>query len=159
MIDLQLEYTKPLSSMQIYKILSNSIDIANEDGFLNAYTYSISVLGLAAITLMNADGYDEFIENPLDGWDKVSTPDAEGNCIIKSAIEQYKSFIDYITEIGEDWFIDYQRFLCSIKGSFAEVGNFMQDLMADLASKIDNTDVEDIQKVIGIAQDWGMTKE
>ena len=150
MIDLQVEKTCGLTMQQQYKIISNAIDIANEGGFMNAFTMQRAIYMLAAAAWYDLDE-EHILENPLAAWDEMLQ---DGT--LEKMIEEHKDYLDNIADNAFDWFYNYKDFLTSIRGAFGDVSNFMEDMMNSLSDRLGANGMEEIANVLKLADEWGM---
>ena len=150
MIDLEKEKALKINMSQTYKILSHAIDVANEDGFLNTYTFERALWMFAAIELYDIQE-DKVLENPLVAWNEML---ADGT--IDKLCGEYEKELQHLAEVGEDWFIGYEGYLHSVRGAFGDIQNFMKDMTDGLAAKFGENGMEELANVLKIADEWGM---
>ena len=157
-LDLQEEMNRTLTTEQVTMILEYAIQAAEDDGFINRYIYQRAMYVLAAIVLYPDRG--EEIGNLIGANDDVRLAwDAllqDGT--IEDMTKNFESDIDYLTNVGEDWYNDYCDYAHSARGILSIFNSFSGSILEEAykqLQQVSNSEFIDIPK---IAEDWGMNR-
>ena len=158
-LDLQEEMNRTLTTEQVTMILEFAIQAAEDDGFINSYIYQRAMYVFAAIVLY-PDRQEE-ISNIIGAngdirlaWDALLQ---DGT--IESMIKDFDSDIDYLTNVGEDWYNDYCDYAHSARGLLSIFSEFSADVLQEAAKKLQEISNSDFMEIPQIADEWGRNRD
>lgn len=154
-IDLKIEKELKLSPQEVYDICDFAVQASYDDGFMNSYIFERALYIFAAIRLYE-DKAEEITalaaQNINSAWEYLVV---EG--VVVDMMAQYSTECDYLAAVGAQWFIDYTTYAHSARGLLNTIQTFTGDLVSKAAEQFKNmNDGSDVQKVLDIADEWGM---
>jgi hypothetical protein len=156
MINLAFEKDENLSPQNIYDIVADALDLAEDDGFLNSYVFERALYIFTARALYTdiADDINSSLledGSPLITWQKLIE-----NETIDTMLAEHGTLLDTIAEVGDRWFEEYNEYLLSTRSLVPLVEKLTSGMADSLGKQVDalqNGGLQDIQK---FAQEWGM---
>lgn len=154
-MNINLEKAYKLSSQERYDIISNAMDAAEDDGFINQFVFIRSLYVFAARVL-----YPELTEqintdllngSPMIVWDKMLE---DGT--IDSMVDDYSDELNILADEGQIWLEDFMTFRNSARGIIDVLQVFTENIAGGMGKQLEmfKNDV-DIAGVQEIAEKWG----
>ena len=157
MIDLNFEHEKKISSQDLYNIVSNAIDVANDDGMLNSFIFQRALYVFAAAVV-----YEEQTENIMtkisnfpELWDEL----VENNTI-DNLKNDYAQEVTMLSSIGKDWFEEYNEHIHSSYAVVTAVSDIIQNFTANFQNQVNDLSKNKVfSDLVKTASQWGMNND
>lgn len=154
-MNINLEKAYKLSSQERYDIISNAMDAAEDDGFINQFVFIRSLYVFAARVL-----YPELTEqintdllngSPMIVWDKMLE-----DGIIDNMVDDYSDELNILADEGQVWLEDFMTFRNSARGIIDVLQVFTENIAGGMEKQLEmfKNDV-DIAGVQEMAEKWG----
>lgn len=154
-IDLLFEKDKSLSTQDMYDIINFSLELAEDNGFVNSFIFERAMYLFAAIVIdqdLKQELSPRIAENINDAWDY-----AIERGIIENLAENYENDLSTLAQLGETWFEEYVHYNCSARGLLNTIQEFSSDIVQAAAQQLQNSaNASGIQDVLKIADNWGL---
>ncbi len=156
-INIEQEQQNIFNPQMIYNAVSNAIQDAYDDGFMNTYIMEHSLYNHLFVELKYLENEEEKFnqiqeihENPLIYWmDHIEE--------IKEFINNYSNDLINVARIAETWYQDYTTYAYSMRGMLDNLSEIMtgvtQRAEDELAIMNENGDLEEVKN---IARKWGI---
>lgn len=148
----------PLTSQEIYDMINNCLEEAEDNGFLNQFVFERALICHEVLLLIeDLDDIDGpmVAENPLTAFDHFLEMG-----YIQNLIKNHAATVDYISTIAAQYFGDYEKYLLSVGGVLNKAEIFSSEVLQNMAGQFnDLTKNGDIQETLKIANDWGMNRQ
>ena len=154
-MNINLEKAYKLSSQERYDIISNAMDAAEDDGFINQFVFIRSLYVFAARVL-----YPELTEqintdllngSPMIIWDKMLE-----DGIIDNMINDYSAELNILADEGQIWLEDFMTYRNSARGIIDVLQVFTEGIAENMGKQLDmfknDADIAGVQE---IAEKWG----
>lgn len=159
-MNLEQEKNCIFSAQEIYDIISDAIDMADDDGFINSFVFERALYVCAARALYD-DKFDEIntslIEDgsPLITWSKL----LEDGTIDQMAAE-HQGPLDYLASLGQTWFEEYTEAAHSLRSLIDVIQTFTDGMASGVTEQLNMFKKDaDIQNVVDIADKWGLDRD
>lgn len=157
-MNINLEKAYKLSSQERYDIISNAMDAAEDDGFINQFVFIRSLYVFAARVL-----YPELTEqintdllngSPMIVWDKMLE---DGT--IDNMVDDYSDELNILADEGQVWLEDFMIFRNSARGIIDVLQVFTENIAGGMEKQLEmfKNDV-DIAGVQEMAEKWGFNE-
>ena len=158
-MNINLEKAYKLSSQERYDIISNAMDAAEDDGFINQFVFIRSLYVFAARVL-----YPELTEqintdllngSPMMVWDKMLE-----DGIIDNMVNDYSDELNVLADEGQVWLEDFMTFRNSARGIIDVLQVFTENIAGGMEKRLEmfKNDM-DITGVQEIAEKWGLNND
>lgn len=158
-MNINLEKAYKLSSQERYDIISNAMDAAEDDGFINQFVFIRSLYVFAARVL-----YPELTEqintdllngSPMIVWDKMLE-----DGIIDDMVDDYSDELNILADEGQVWLEDFMAFRNSARGIIDVLQVFTENIAGGMEKQLEmfKNDM-DIAGVQEIAEKWGLNND
>lgn len=160
-MNLELEKNNVFSAQEIYNIISEAIDMADDDGFINSFVFE-RALYVCAARVLYQDQEDIFdlintslIEDgsPLMTWQKLLE-----NEVIDSMAAEYKDSLDNLATIGNTWFEEYTEAAHSMRSIVDVIEALTGGMASTMTGQLDAFKDAEVQNIINIADKWGLNQ-
>lgn len=155
-MNINLEKAYKLSSQERYDIISNAMDAAEDDGFINQFVFIRSLYVFAARVL-----YPELTEqintdllngSPMIVWDKMLE-----DGIIDNMVDDYSDELNILADEGQIWLEDFMTYRNSARGIIDVLQIFTEGIAGNMGKQLDmfknDADIIGIQEM---AEKWGL---
>lgn len=156
--NLEEEMNRTLTTEQITMILDFAIQAAEDNGFINRYIFQRAMYVFAAIIIF-ADRKDEIsslVGNDNDirlAWDALLQ---DGT--IKKMNDEYSNDMNYLGNVGEDWFNDYCEYAHSARGILAVFSDFSGNIVEAAFQRLSEVSGSEFGDIARIAEAWGLNR-
>ena len=151
--DLEREMNRTLTTEQVTMILDFAIQAAEDNGFVNRYIYQRAMYVFAAIVLFEdrKDEISELIGSDSDirlAWDMLLQ---DGTIEVMN--KQYDNDMEYLGNVGADWYEDYCAYAHSARGVLGAFSDFSGDIVQAAFQKLSEISNSEFGDVARIAED------
>ena len=156
--NLEEEMNRTLTTEQVTMILDFAIQAAEDNGFINRYIFQRAMYVFAAIVIF-ADRKDEIsnlVGNDNDirlAWDALLQ---DGT--IQKMNDEYVNDMNYLGNVGEDWFNDYCEYAHSARGILAVFSDFSGDIVEAAFQRLSEVSGSEFGDIARIAEAWGLNR-
>ena len=157
MINIDILKDVQLNSQEIYDVINEAIEEAEDSGFLNAFVYERSlIIHLVLLLIQDIEEEDkQSIVNPLQTFDNFIKKG-----YIDLLMQKYAITIDYVTKVAATWYQDYEKYLLSIGGTLNRAEVFSENNMTNVSNQFKELLSNDaITESIRIAEEWGLNRQ
>lgn len=160
MVSLDVLKEFPLTSQEIYDIINNAIDAANDEGFLSSFVFCRAFNCYLALALVDEDEIEDWMypalqENPVSAWDSFMK-----NGLLDKVAAAYQDECRVLADIAGEYFEEYQAYSLSLGGSVNRavdvLNNYLEKTLDGYKNLVQNADVQD---ALRIAEEWGMNRK
>ena len=157
MIELNQAKDCSLMSQEIYDIISNCLDAADDDGFLDQFVFERALVCyevLALIEDLDEGDEDRVKTNPLKAFDHFIEMG-----YVDSLIKNHKDTVDYVGQIAAQYFEAKEEYSRSLGAVINKAQIFSSEILQNMAGQVSNlASNKDILETLRIADEWGMNR-
>lgn len=152
---LEEELNRTLTTEQITMILDFSIQAAEDNGFISSFIFQRALYVFAAIILYpdRKEEISNLIGNDNDIrliWD-VLVKDGTAERMNK----EFAADMDYLGNVGEDWYNEYVDYAHSARGLLGIFNNFSGEVAQEALSSLKEISNSGFSDIVEIAKNWG----
>lgn len=159
-MNLELEKNSIFSAQEIYDIISEAIDMADDDGFINSFVFERALYVCAARVLYKDNDIFDKINTSLveDGSPLVTWNKLIEDKVIDTMIAEHQESLDRLATIGQIWFDEYTEAAHSMRSVVDVIEALTNNMASTMTNQLDAFKDTNVQNIIDIADKWGLNQ-